>query len=267
MIAELQSQMANLKKEDKNSDRRDLNSTTRSCVYDRRDASRSPRRGHRSLQRRPEERQGGNKRSHQDSRTKTNENRRFTRDQPEERRGFQHSRWSPGTTRNNRDLSYNNRSGRNNKRPHERRQEGDIPAPSENENFPQMVKLVNERWASATTPETGWICRKNFRNKWMSSSKEFDRLHRMRNSETELKNITEKYKNEVAKAVRNHLGVALYKTGEELSKMEKLDVDRAKTTASKQIQLHLRNKISGEDLQHWSKLAADLVGTHRASRR
>ena len=78
----------------------------------------------------------------------------------------------------------------------------------------------------------------------------------------ELKGITEKYKTEVAKAVRNHLGVAFYKTGEELSKMEKLDVDRAKTTASKQIQLHLCNKIWGEDLQHWSKLAAHLVGTH-----
>ena len=259
MIAELQTQMAHLKKEDQNNDRRDRNTTSRSCVYNRQGTSRSPRRGYRSPQRRTEERQGGTKRPYQDSRPKSNVNRRFTRDQPEERREFRQSRRSPGITRNNRDTSYKNRNGQN-KRPY--KQQRELPAPSENENFPQMVKLIN-RAVSIRHHARNWL---ELPEKLSKQLDEF--IEGVRppapNEELrqELNGITEKYKNEVALAVRNHLGMALYKTGEELSKMEELDVDRAKTTASKQIQLHLRNKIGNEDLQHWSKLAADLVGTH-----
>ena len=63
-------------------------------------------------------------------------------------------------------------------------------------------------------------------------------------------------------AVQKHLSMVLYKTGEELTKMETLDLDRAKTTVAKQIKINLRKKITEEDLQHWTKLAADLVGMH-----
>ena len=198
----------------------------------------------------------------QDSRPKTNENRRFTRDQPEERREFQHSRRSPGTTRNNRDLSYKSRNSHNNKRPYGKKQERELPAPSKNKNFPQMVKLIN-RAISIHHHAQNWT---TLPVKLSTQLDEFIEGVRPPAPDEELrqqlKKITENYKTEIGKAVRQHLGLALYKTGEELTKIEALDVERAKSTASKQIQMHLRNKIRQEDLNHWSKLAADLVGTH-----
>ena len=132
-----------LKKEDKNSDRREHNTTTRSCVYNRQDTPRSPRRGHRSPQRRPEERKSGSKRPHQDSRPKTNENRRFTRGS---------TRGAPGIP------TQQEESGNNPKqqRPLVQQQEQPQQQTTLREkagtgytrtiwerNFPQMVKLIN----------------------------------------------------------------------------------------------------------------------------
>ena len=56
--------------------------------------------------------------------------------------------------------------------------------------------------------------------------------------------------------------MVLYKTGEDLTKMDKLDLDRAKTTATKQVKINLRKKVTDQDLDHWMNLAGDLVGTH-----
>ena len=262
MIAELKTQMANLKKEDNNNEKRDSNTTSRRCVYNRRDVSRSPRRGHGSPQRRPEGQQGGFKRKYQNSRPNPIENRRFTRDQTEERRDFKHNRGSSGMNQTNRDHHHKNWNGHNNKRPYINKKERELPAPSKNENFPQMVKLIN-RAISIRHHAQNW---KTLPAKLSTQLDEFiEGVRPPAPNETlrqHLKTITENYKIEIEKAVRQHLGLALYQTGEELSKMEKLDVDRAKTTASKQIQMHLRNKIGEEDVNHWSKLAADLVGTH-----
>ena len=62
--------------------------------------------------------------------------------------------------------------------------------------------------------------------------------------------------------MQRHLAMVLYKTGEDLTKMDKLDLDLAKATASKQVKINLRKKVTDQDLDHWMDLAGDLVGTH-----
>ena len=114
--------MANLKKEEeKNKDRRDRNATSRSCIYNHKDAPRSPRQG--PPPRQLEARQDGPKRMYQDPRHKSMDNRRFAWEQPGERHEFKFSRGIMGPIRNDRDHPYKNRTGHNNKRPYLRKQE------------------------------------------------------------------------------------------------------------------------------------------------
>ena len=57
--------------------------------------------------------------------------------------------------------------------------------------------------------------------------------------------------------------MVLYKTGEKLTKLSDLDLDRAKAVATKQMRGHFtKDKVPNEDLNHWVKMAADLVCTH-----
>ena len=81
--------------------------------------------------------------------------------------------------------------------------------------------------------------------------------------ENKIRELTDTYKQGVAKTVRDHLQMVLYETGEKLTKLSELDLDRAKAVATKQIRGHFKkDKVPNEDLNHWVKMAADLAGTH-----
>ena len=56
--------------------------------------------------------------------------------------------------------------------------------------------------------------------------------------------------------------MVMYETGEKLTKLDNMDIDRAKSVVTKQIRGNFKDKVSSEDLDHWVKMAADLVGTH-----
>jgi hypothetical protein len=72
-------------------------------------------------------------------------------------------------------------------------------------------------------------------------------------------------KNEFAEKIRTtvqtHMETVLKETNYELSKMERLDIEKARETAKKQIMNHLQNKIKHDELDRWINKAADLVGT------
>ena len=266
MISQLQQQIATLKPKNENSYKRKRG---------REEEPRSPPRRRQSPRRSSPRRYRSNQRP-SDDRRRNEPNQRFDwsmkrstgyqRDGPNKRlnwsktRSFDNRRDAP-----NKRFEFNrSQTGRmeNNRHSDNQQKNQRQPEPSKNEDFPQMVKLLN-RAVSVRHHSSNW---KSFP---VHLSTQLDEVVQgvqppAQNEEfnKELETITDQFKKDIVSAVQRHLTMVLYKTGEVLTKMDTLDLERAKSTASKQIKINLRKKISEPDLEHWMKLAADLVGTH-----
>ena len=172
-----------------------------------------------------------------------------------------HNQNRPFGMKNNRRTSVNNNNNRSTYH-NTKRQNVENVEPSENKDFAQIVKLIN-RAATVRHHSSNW---KSLPETVSTQLDEFAAGIRPpapdKNLEEKLKSITEDYKAQIGKTVREHLMLVLYKTGEELSLLSNLDLPRAKETAVKQIKHHFKDKIIPSDVEHWTKMAADLVGTH-----